>query len=389
MKRYIYSQIINDLKEKSVFIGGPRQVGKTYLAKSISLHPNQLYLNWDFTPDKKTILSGQWPAEPALIILDEIHKYIKWKTFIKGHFDKFNDLHSFLITGSARLDVYRKGGDSLQGRYHYYRLHPLTLAETTGLSLKLKERKIFTSLQFQTGINHNDLEPLFEFGGFPEPFLRQNNRFFRRWQNERMERLFREDLRDLEKIPDLSRIEILSQILPERIGSPLSINSLKEDLEASHKALNNWVNILERLYFLFRVPPYSSSLIRSLKKEKKVYLWDWSVIKDLGSKFENMVASHLLKYCHYLKDWEGYKVELYYLRDVDKREVDFLVVCDDKPWFAVEAKASSTKLSKHLLYFSKKLEISQLYQVVLQADIDYFDQNVRVISAHKFFTALM
>lgn len=217
----------------------------------------------------------------------------------------------------------------------------------------------------------------------------RSDRTHRRWQKERIERFFREDIRDLENLRDLSSVQILSDLIPEKVGSPLSLNSLREDLEVSHKAVTHWIDVLERLYYIFRVRPYSARRIRSLKKEPKVYLWDWSLVRDSGARFENMVASHLLKFCHFLEDAEGYKAELYYLRDVDKREVDFLVTLDGKPWFAAEAKLADESASPALRYFGERLNVSFLFQVVFNGNRDVDDKGVRIIPASKFFSALI
>ncbi len=395
MERYLSKPVLEDLKEKMVFLAGPRQVGKTFFSKNL-FSPSQVdYLNWDNREDRKRILKSLWKSDAEVIIFDEIHKYKKWKNFVKGIYDKHLDDRKFLVTGSARLDVYRKGGDSMQGRYHLYRMHPFTLAEALGLSLPgEKEIVPFAPLQIPKDLSKKNesistLSDLIEFGGFPEPFLKKSQRKLRRWQNERLDRFFKEDIRDLENLPDLSGIETLCDILPSRAGSPLSINSLREDLDTSHKAISHWIDILERLYFLYRMRPFAVKKTRSLKKEPKMYLWDWAIISNPGARFENLVASHLLKFCHFYTDYAGYKMELCYLRDKEKREVDFLVLCDGKPWFTVEAKVSDTAISPQLIYFNTRLEIKESYQVVLNSDGDYKNGGIRVLPAWKFLQALI
>ncbi|NBO39512.1 ATP-binding protein [bacterium] len=332
-----------------VFLGGPRQVGKTTLAKSILTHRNlseeSSYRNWDVLADRKEILREQLPSESPLIVLDEVHKFARWRSLVKGFFDKFSPRRTVLVTGSARLDYFRKGGDSLQGRYHYYRLHPLSLPELQNLCPE-----------------HCDLDALLKFGGFPEPFFSRSERDWRRWQMERQTRIVQEDLRDLERIQETSKVELLMDALPARVGAPLSIKSLQEDLMAAHATVARWLDVLENLYFCFRISPYGSPKIRAVKKEQKLYLWDWSLIDDPGARFENFVASHLLKYCHFVQDTQGHKMELRYLRDTDKREVDFVVLQNKKPLFAVEAKLSETTLSPHLKYFCERTSIPQFYQ---------------------------
>lgn len=233
------------------------------------------------------------------------------------------------------------------------------------------------------------LEALQTYGGFPEPFLGQSARTLRRWQKERLERFFREDVRDLEAIRDLSSIQILADLLPERVGSPLSLNALGEDLEASHRALTHWMNVLERLYHVVRIRPFASAKVRSLRKMPKAYLWDWSLVGQAGGRFENLVALHLLKLCHELQDREGDAVELWYLRDRVGREVDFLVTTGGKPWFAVEAKTSETRIDPAILYFRDRLRIPWVYQIVLESNRDFVENGVRCVPAHRFLAALV
>jgi len=376
-KRYIIKSVAEDLREKMVFITGPRQVGKTTLAKDLLAEKfkESIYLNWDNQSHRKRIMSGKWPANAELIILDEVHKYRQWKSFLKGEYDVNKKRHKFIITGSARLDIFRKGGDSLQGRYHLYRLHPFTLAE---IASKSNEIVPFRELPIMQHKKWEDFEILEKFGGFPEPLFAQKERTLRRWHNERNERLFREDIRDVEMIRELGKMKILSDILPERASTLISVNNLREDLEASHRAVSNWLEILENFFYHFRIYPYAKTSFRSLKKEPKIYLWDWSQIEDEGRKFENMVASHLLKMAHWLHDREGYKISLCFLRDTDKREADFLLTVSGKPWLVVEVKLSDEKPSLGLKYFRKKLDIPFAYQVVRKKGVDYFKDDVAV-----------
>lgn len=374
--RYFYQNILEDLKEKMVFIGGPQQVGKTTLSlfclgkEATEKHPG--YFNWDAIENRKELLQGQLPKKQKLIVLDEIHKYPKWRNLVKGFYDTEKSDKKFLITGSARLDYYRKGGDSLQGRYHYYRLHPFSLSE------------ICNHLQ-----SKSDLEHLLRFGGFPEPLIRGNVRHWKRWQKERLERVIYEDLRDLEMVKEVSLIEELTYALPSKVGSPLSIKSLKEDLQVAHETVERFVSILERLYFCFRIMPYGAPRIRAVKKEKKIYLWDWSLIENHGPKFENLVACQLLKYCHFLEDTEGDRMELRFIRDTDKREVDFVVIKDKKPLFAVECKTGEKQISPSLKYFRERIDIPKFYQVHLGKK-DYGNENrsVRVLPFSTFCSEL-
>jgi len=387
-ERYLTPFIWDDLKDKMVFVGGPRQVGKTTLCRDFvaAQFKNPAYFSWDNRADRKAISAATWPGDADLLIFDEIHKYRQWKGFIKGEYDKHKETFKFLVTGSARLDIYRKGGDSLQGRYHYYRLHPFTLAEMTHNS---EIPPIHGEFPLNLDFHRDILESLDRFGGFPEPFIKQSMRQLRRWHNEKIERMFREDIRDIEAIRDLGNMKLLSDILPAKVGSRLSLNAIREDLEVSHRAVTRWMDILEAFYYHFRIYPYSAKKIRSLKKEPKLYLWDWSEVEDEANRFENLMASHLLKFVHFLTDHEGYRVELSYLRDVDKREVDFLVTIDGRPWFAVEAKLDDTVLSPNLLYFRDRLPIPYIYQVVKKDKVDLLEKGGRIVSAGRFLAGLV
>lgn len=386
--RYLTTYIVDDLKDKMVFIGGPRQVGKTTLCRNLigTSFRNHAYFNWDNRADRRTIMEASWPGDAELLIFDEIHKYRQWKRLIKGEYDNLKDRFRFLVTGSARLDLYRKGGDSLQGRYHYYRLHPFTLAEIEGIPYKSSlTREIPVGKDFY----QNAMDILDNFGGFPEPVTKQSKRQLRRWHNEKLERMFREDILDVQSIRDIGNMKLLGDILPSKVGALLSLNTIREDLEVSHRAVTHWMDILEAFYYQFRIYPFSAKRIRSLKKEPKLYLWDWSEVEDEAARFENLIASHLLKFVHFIEDNEGHKAELYYLRDVDKREVDFLVTIKNKPWFAVEVKLNDTALSPNLLYFRDRLEIPHVYQVVKKEKTDRLEKGVRIISAGKFLAGLI
>ena len=293
--RYLEPSISEDLQRKMVFIGGPRQSGKTTLAKHLCEQAGcdlkTRYMNWDASEDREIIIKELFPAEPGLLILDEIHKYSRWRQIIKGLFDKRGDELHILVTGSARLDLYRRGGDSLQGRYHFYRLLPLTLTELKSHSL-------------------DTVKNLLTYGGFPEPFLSQSETQSRRWSREYRSRVIRGDLSDLENVQDLGIIEKMVIRLPDLVGSPLSLNSLREDLQVSHQSISRWIEMLENLYMIFRVYLFGVPKIRVVKKEVKHYHLDGTVIPDMGFRFENLVACHLLKWCFFLQDTQGRDIEL-------------------------------------------------------------------------------
>ena len=388
--RYLQFDVLADLGTKMVFVDGPRQVGKTTLARMCLEATPGLYLNWDNSRDRREIRAASWPATPALVVLDEVHKWRQWKQWLKGEFDAHGARVHFLVTGSARLDTYRRGGDSLQGRYHHYRLHPFSVAElsTSDAGRRLVPgRELATRPAPDSAAGH--LRALFEYGGFPEPLLAQSSRTLRRWQRGRLERFFREDVRDLDTVRDLSLIEQFADALPGRVGSPLSLNALREDLEVSHRAVTHWIDVLERLFHVALVRPFASRRVASLKRMPKAYLWDWSLVPDRAARFENLMALHLLKFCHALQDREGYGVELWYMRDRAGHEVDFLVTLDGHPWFAVEAKLSEGPVDPSLRYFRDRLRIPWTYQVALEGRRDTLEGGVRCTPAGRFLAALV
>jgi predicted AAA+ superfamily ATPase len=366
--RYIRKSVSEDLADRMVFVGGPRQVGKTTFALSLLSEPtvrNPAYLNWDDVHSRASLMRGELPPDQPLVVLDEIHKFARWRNLVKGFFDMHRGERSFLVVGSARLDYYRRGGDSLQGRYHYHRLHPFTLPE------------------LDSSCGRKSLDLLFEMGGFPEPLFRGESRFWRRWQRERTQRVIYDDLRDLEAVREISLLEILAAELPSRVGSPISVKNLRDTLEVAHETAERWLKIFERLYFSFRIPPFGAKKIRAVKKEQKLYLWDWSLVHDRGARFENMVACHLLKYCHRAEDTEGWAMDLRYVRDTDGREVDFVVLKDSKPLFAVECKVGERTINKAIPYFAERTPIPRFFQVHM-GQADYEKAGVRVLPFATF-----
>lgn len=390
-KRYLEAQILKDISKKMVFVAGPRQVGKTTLVKTLArrhFSETAQYLNWDQRSHRQIIVRQEFDPEANLLLLDELHKYHQWKNYLKGLYDT-QPQRQMLVTGSARLDVYRKGGDSLQGRYHHFRLHPFSTAE-------LLDRSQFALEPFQALLFPRPdkkisaaFEDLFNYGGFPEPLFAKNEDTLRRWQNQRVDRLVREEIRDLESLRDLSALQILVDILPDKVGSPLSLNALREDLEVAHKTMAHWMDILERFYYHFRIYPFQAKAIRSLRKEPKLYLWDWSQVAQPAARLENIIGSHLLKLTHYLLDARGFRIDLQYLRDREGREVDFIVTVDGRPWFAVEVKQSDDSTSKALEYFQSRLKIPHCFQLVHRSGVDVQKKSIRVISADRFCAGLI
>ena len=369
LARYLHEPIRRDLKRKMVFVGGPRQVGKTRLGQAL-IPASSSYLNWDVAEHREAILRRELPPTRAWLF-DELHKYRGWRNLLKGLYDAAPGRRQILVTGSARLDLYRYGGDSLQGRYHYYRLHPLSVAEV-GIS------------------SPADLRALLKLGGFPEPFLGGSETEARRWSREYRERLVREEIVGLERVHDLGQMELLVLRLPELVGSPLSINALREDLMTSHKTVSRWLDILERLYAVYRLPPFGAPRIRAVKKEAKHYHFDWSLVKDDALRFENMVAGHLLKWVHFLIDTEGRDLELRYFRDVDGREVDFVVVEDRKPVQMIECKWSDAPVAPGLRYLKARFPRCEAWQISMNGVKDYeTPEGIRVTPALRFLKTLV
>jgi uncharacterized protein len=373
-RRYLRSAVEGALAaRKMAFVGGPRQVGKTTLAldllgkKADERHPG--YLDWDNPRMRVSIRNGELPPDEELLVFDEIHKYARWRNLLKGIWDTEKSSRRIVVTGSARLDYYRKGGDSLVGRYRYFRLHPFSLLELDAKG------------------SASSLDALLRFGGFPEPLLRQDEREHRLWQRDRLSRVVHEDLRDLERVREISLVEQLADLLPARVGSPLSLANLRQDLEVDHKTVERWLQMLENLYVCFRVAPYGVPRIRAVKKEQKLYLWDWSAVEKEGPRLENLVAAQLLKYCHLLEDTEGKRMELRFLRDTDRREVDFVVLEGRRPLFAVECKSGESGVGPAVTYFAERTPIPRFFQVH-RGTKHFVNGKITVLPFQRFCTTL-
>lgn len=353
-----------------IFLSGPRQVGKTTTSLEASQEsPLHYYFNWDNDDHRALIIAGpQAVAEAAkltevrqnlpILVFDEIHKYRNWKRFLKGFFDTFEKKCRIIVTGSARLNIYKRGGDSLMGRYFLYRLHPLSVREIVRPNLPMEE------IQPPVEIAQADYDALIAFGGFPEPYLKRNKTFFNHWKRLRTEQLFREDIRDLSRIQEIGQVQFLAEILQEEASHSLNYSVLAAKVKISVPTLQRWIELLKNLYFCFTLQPWHKNLSRSLIKEPKIYLWNWALIEDKGARLENMTASHLLKAVQFWTDRGFGEYGLYYLRDKEKREVDFLVTKDRKPWFLVEVKASGDQgISRWLHYYKEKLQVPHAFQI--------------------------
>ncbi len=369
LTRYLRPQVRRDLTRKMVFVAGPRQVGKTTLARSLP-GARAGYLSWDVPADRERILRGELPPG-KLWVFDEIHKYRAWRRFLKGLYDGRPRGQRILVAGSARLDFYRFGGDSLQGRYHLLRLHPLSVAEL-GLG------------------SAAGLQDLLTLGGFPEPFLSGSETEARRWSREYRQRLVSEEVTSLERVQDLGALEALMLRLPELVGSPLSLNALREDLQVSHRTVAGWMAILERLYAVFRLAPFGAPRIRAVKKEQKHYHLDWTLVPGEAQRFENLVAAHLLKWVHFRQDTEGRDLELRYFRDRDGREVDFVVSEGRRPALLVECKWGDAEVERSLRYLKQRFPEADAWQVSAVGRNDYrTPEGIRVAPAVALLRTLV
>ncbi len=368
IKRAIESGISEDLNHKMVFIGGPRQCGKTTLARHIALnrsHAAARYYNWDIASDRSIIIKETFPQEARTLVLDEIHKFNRWRQVVKGLYDSRRQDLAIIVTGSARLDHYRRGGDSLQGRYHYHRLFPFTLPEVGG--------------------KQGDLESLLRFGGFPEPFTSGSDLQSRRWSRDYLSRVIDTDLRDLERVMDLALVQLLASRMPALVGSPLSINALREDLQISHQTCSRWVQLLENIYQIFRIYPFGHPNIKTVKKEPKHYHFDWTLVEQPGPRFENLVACQLYAWCCHKQDSEGLEYTLCYFRTVDKKEVDFVICLKGKPVQFVECKCGSLTIDDGLRYLKTKYPEIPATQLVLNTTDDFVNKDgIRVCNAAGF-----
>lgn len=394
-----------------VFIAGPRQVGKTVLAQKWLLknHCSSLYFNWDDPKTRKAYLDDssffESPArlsgrDEPWIVFDEIHKRYKWKDLLKGIYDRYNEHFRFLITGSARLDLFRQSGDSLVGRYSLFHLFPFSLSEVTSVDdnrFLIKEAGQPLIRAFQESIPSRSLASigeafsnLYERGPFPEPYLHESMRFCRKWHDDYQSLLILEDLRDISRVTSIDKIEQLLYLLPSRLCSPLSMNNLARDLEVAHTSIKKWLEQLKRLYLVFPVPPWSRKVSRGLRKEKKWYFVDWYFAADNGARLENMIACLLYRSCTVLTDMGYGTYELHYVRTLDRKEIDFLVTRDRIPLLTCEVKNSRDTLSRGLRDRSNWFPEPVLgVQIVKNRDIlKQYDTSTWIMSADLFSSLL-
>ncbi len=372
MKRLYLSIVQKHFQENEqmLFLVGPRQVGKTTIAQQMrEYYKESIYFTWDSVKDRTLILKGQdfieeiYPinkirANKPLVIFDEIHKYKDWKNWLKGFYDLYKNYFCILVTGSARLDVYKAGSDSLMGRYFLCRVHPLSIGEIIDPVIsenEIREPKLINDLDYQN---------LYTYGGFPQPFLKSKKTFSTKWHELRNKSFFYEDIKDLANIQEIGQIEILAELLKYQIGQLLNRTSLAKKVQVTVPTISRWIETLERFYYCYQIKPWHNNISRSIIKEPKVYLWDWSIIGDVGMRFENFIASHLLKATHLWNDLGMGVYGLYFLRNKDKQEVDFVVTRNNKPWILVEAKSSANQgMSKSLVLFHNTTGTPYAFQV--------------------------
>lgn len=379
------------------FVTGPRQVGKTTACR----HRADVYVNWDDIDDRELILAGPGRLIDALglnrlsetvpaILFDELHKIPRWKQFLKGFFDTHGDRVRISVTGSRRLDVYRRGGDSLMGRYFLYRMHPFSVAETVAQSLPDADRVV----RPPRANDACDFDALWRHGGYPEPFLKRDLRFSRRWQSLRLTQLVREDVRDLTGVRQLDQLELMVRLLADRSAQQLVYGHLARQVRIAVDTARRWVAALCDLHLGFTVKPWFKNVSRSLRKEPKWYLRDWAAIKDVGQRAETFVACHLLKAVDGWNDLGLGTFDLGYLRDKEKREVDFLVVRDGEPWFLAEAKHRDESLSSSLKRFQEQVDAPFAFQVTVDAgyvEADCFAKpgDPLIVPARTFLSQLL
>jgi len=374
MQRYLEKYIQEDLDKKIILLTGPRQTGKTTLSKM--LKPEFDYFNYDNLDDRLSIQKKSWDRSKELVIFDELHKLKKWKSWLKGVYDTEKMPPAIVVTGSAKLDTYKKVGDSLAGRFFQFRLHPLDLKE------------IHTVLAPQ---NLEDaLDKLLVCGGFPEPFLNGTTRFYNRWKKSHLDIILKQDLVDLENVQQIVQIEMLIQLLKNRVGSPVSYSSLARDLQCSDKTIKRWLTILENMYVIFKVTPFHKNIARAIQKAPKFYFYDTGqVIGDLGIKLENTVACALQKQLHFGEDCFGENKQLYYLKNKEGREIDFCITTDGIPSLMIEVKWKNDNLSPNFAIFKKFFPQIKMLQVTKELKREKtFPDGAEIRAAHTWLSDL-
>jgi uncharacterized protein len=373
MERYLYKDILRDLKRKMVILTGPRQVGKTWLAKELMKEfRNPQYLNFDNMKDSAIIKDQSWSPDTDFLILDEIHKMKGWKSYLKGVFDSKHTGQSILVTGSARMETFRQTGESLAGRYFHYRLNPVSVRELAGI---IEPREAIKKLNM--------------LGGFPEPFLSDSETEAGRWRSQYYTDLVREDILEFSRVAELKAIRLLLEMLRERVGSPVSYASLAGDLQISPNTIKRYIEILESLCIIFFVRPFHANIARSILKEPKVYFYDTGYISgDEGIRLENTVAVCLLKHLQYINDTTGKELSLGYLRTKEGKECDFALYEKKKLENMIEVKLSDNTLSHGLVYFKMKFPDTKAVQIVHNLRQEENRNGIAVARADRWLSEL-
>lgn len=403
LQRRPADQIFSDTyKNKMRLIAGPRQCGKTTLAKQVLEQHNflTLYYNWDLRQVKDRFYKNSnfyyddiyqlnSKQDYYWVCFDEIHKQPSWKNILKDCYDaNSNEIH-FIVTGSARLDLFRQAGDSLTGRYYLFHLFPLLLCELTvafDLAKPSSAEDWLDHRLHNAAYPQSELESLLQYSGFPEPFTEQNENLQNMWRDNYLDTIIREDIRDLTQVRDVERVARLALLLPDRIGSPLSVNSMVAEVEFSYTAVANYLNVLNFCYMIFQVSPYHQRLARTLKKEQKVYFFDWTRNKNEANRYENYVALELLQRVTFWKDHGFGNFALRYIRTIDGKETDFLITKDENPWLLLEAKLSDESVDSHHLSNAAKLGNIPFVQLLHKNNITKkIGDNTYVMSASRFF----
>lgn len=387
------------------FIAGPRQSGKTFMAKHFLQQQNSLgfYYNWDNDLVRRRMRENPHFFEEDLLkanldsntipwlCFDEIHKITRWKNILKDCFDSFEEKFHFIVTGSARLDLFRKSGDSLAGRYFLFRINPLMLAEVnqallTDLLPEPTAVGLIKKMLSHSRENVESFEQIFRTSGFPEPFLNSTELFNKKWHRDYLERVIREDIRDISNIQMIDKVQNLIYLLENKIASPLSINSLKADLELNFNTVRNYLKYLFLGYVLFEVPPYSKQVARLVRKEKKVYFYDWTRPKNEAARFENYVALELKSRLELWNDGSTDEFELFFVRLKTGKETDFLITKNQEPFFLCEVKLADTQIDSHQYHHQKLFNNIPLLQIIQTPSVlKALPNNVFVVSASRFF----